>query len=130
MTVDTSNLGKFYIDGQWRAPRSRAHMPVLNPADERQIGVVPLGAAADVDAAVAAAVSAFPAYSQTRKSERMDLLRSLMTATESRFEDLAQAMRMEMGAPISMAREAQADAAIGHLQGLWMHWPSWWTGRF
>ena len=77
----------------------------------------PLGAAADVDAAVAAAVSAFPAYSQTRKSERMDLLRSLMTATESRFEDLAQAMRMEMGAPISMAREAQADAAIGHLQG-------------
>ena len=117
MTVDTSNLGKFYIDGQWRAPRSRAHMPVLNPADERQIGVVPLGDVADVDAAVAAAVSAFPAYSQTRKSERMDLLRSLMTATESRFEDLAQAMRMEMGAPISMAREAQADAAIGHLQG-------------
>jgi aldehyde dehydrogenase (NAD+) len=70
-----------------------------------------------VDAAVAAAVSAFPAYSKTRKSERMDLLRSLMKATESRFEDLAQAMRMEMGAPISMAREAQADAAIGHLQG-------------
>ena len=26
-------------------------------------------------------------------------------------------MRMEMGAPISMAREAQADAALGHLDG-------------
>ena len=94
MTVDTSNLGKFYIDGQWRAPRSRARMPVMNPADERKIGVVPLGDAADVDSAVAAAVSAFPAYSKTRKSERMDLLRSLMKATESRFEDLAQAIRM------------------------------------
>ncbi|HAB76048.1 MAG TPA: aldehyde dehydrogenase family protein, partial [Planktomarina temperata] len=67
--------------------------------------------------AVAAAVSAFPAYSQTRKSERVALLQSLMKVTQSRFEDLAQAMRMEMGAPITMAREAQADAAIGHLQG-------------
>jgi len=92
-------------------------MPVLNPANERQIGIVPLGDAADVDAAVAAAVSAFPAYSQTRKSERVALLQSLMKVTQSRFEDLAQAMRMEMGAPITMAREAQADAAIGHLQG-------------
>jgi len=41
----------------------------------------------------------------------------LKAATERRFEDLAQAMRMEMGAPITMARAAQADAAIGHLQG-------------
>jgi aldehyde dehydrogenase (NAD+) len=41
----------------------------------------------------------------------------LKAATERRFEDLAQAMRMEMGAPITMARSAQADAAIGHLQG-------------
>ena len=32
-------------------------------------------------------------------------------------EELAQAMRLEMGAPITMAREAQADAAIGHLDG-------------
>ncbi|MDP4064953.1 3-succinoylsemialdehyde-pyridine dehydrogenase [Rhodobacteraceae bacterium IMCC1933] len=117
MTVDTSNLGKFYIAGQWVAARSQANMPVLNPANERQIGIVPLGDAADVDAAVAAAVSAFPAYSQTRKSERVAFLQSLMKVTQSRFEDLAQAMRMEMGAPITMAREAQADAAIGHLQG-------------
>ena len=117
MTVDTSNLGKFYIAGQWVAPRSQANMPVLDPANERQIGIVPLGDAADVDEAVAAAVSAFPAYSQTRKSERVALLQSLMKVTQSRFEDLAQAMRMEMGAPITMAREAQADAAIGHLQG-------------
>jgi aldehyde dehydrogenase (NAD+) len=41
----------------------------------------------------------------------------LKAVTERRFEDLAQAMRMEMGAPITMARAAQADAAIGHLQG-------------
>jgi aldehyde dehydrogenase (NAD+) len=66
---------------------------------------------------VAAAKAAFEAFSATSKLVRLDLLHRLKAATERRFEDLAQAMRMEMGAPITMARAAQADAAIGHLQG-------------
>ena len=76
-----------------------------------------MGNAADVDRAVAAAKTAFEAFSATSKLVRLDLLHRLKAATERRFEDLAQAMRMEMGAPITMARAAQADAAIGHLQG-------------
>lgn len=111
------NLLKFYIGGQWVAPVSDATMPVMNPATEEQIGTVALGNAEDVDRAVAAAKSAFDSFSQTSKGERLGLLQRLKAVTEDRFEDLAQAMRMEMGAPISMARDAQADAAIGHLQG-------------
>ena len=111
------NLSKFYIDGVWSQPNSGATMPVLNPATERQVGVVALGNAADVDAAVAAASRAFASYSQTTKAERLVFLGRLLKVTEARFEDLAQAMSMEMGAPISMARDAHADAAVGHLQG-------------
>ena len=111
------NLLKFYIGGQWVAPVSDATMPVMNPATEEQIGTVAMGNAKDVDRAVAAAKSTFDSFSQTSKDERLALLRRLKAVTEDRFEDLAQAMRMEMGAPISMARDAQADAAIGHLQG-------------
>ena len=111
------NLQKFYIGGQWVAPASDATMPVLNPATEAQIGSVAMGDAADVDKAVAAAKSAFESFSQTSKADRLALLHRLKTVTEKRIEDLAQAMRMEMGAPISMARDAQADAAVGHLQG-------------
>ena len=111
------NLLKFYIDGQWVDPVSDATMPVLNPANEEQIGTVAIGGRADVDRAVIAAKAAFDSYSQTTRADRLSLLRRLRSATEQRFEDLAQAMRMEMGAPITMAREAQADAAIGHLQG-------------
>ncbi len=40
-----------------------------------------------------------------------------MTETKARFDDLAEAMSQEMGAPMTMSRDAQADAAIGHLQG-------------
>jgi aldehyde dehydrogenase (NAD+) len=111
------NLTKFYIDGQWVAPQSSVTLPVLNPATEEQIGTVAMGNAQDVDRAVAAAKAAFMDFSTTSKSDRLDLLHRLKAATERRFEDLAQAMRMEMGAPITMARSAQADAAIGHLQG-------------
>ena len=111
------NLRKFYIGGEWVDPISSSTMPVLNPATEEQIGTIALGNAQDADRAVAAANEAFTAFSLTSKSERLALLRSLKAVTEARFEDLAQAMRMEMGAPISMSRDAQADAAIGHLQG-------------
>ena len=111
------NLQKFYINGQWVAPISTASLPVLNPAQNKQIGTVALGNNADVDKAVAAAKSAFRTYSQISKADRLNLLECLKKETENRFEDMAQAMRMEMGAPITMARDAQADAAVGHLQG-------------
>lgn len=111
------NLGKFYIAGAWVAPLSTVTMPVLNPSTEEQVGVVAMGNADDVDQAVAAAKLAFDSFARTSKEERLALLYRLRDVTEKRIEDLAQAIRVEMGAPISMAREAQADAAIGHLTG-------------
>jgi aldehyde dehydrogenase (NAD+) len=111
------NLQKFYINGEWVNPLSAATMAVLNPATEQQIGLVALGNEADVDRAVAAANAAFEGFSQTSKDERLALLGRVREITKARFEDLAQAMRMEMGAPITMSRDAQTDAAIGHLDG-------------
>lgn len=111
------NLQKFYINGAWVSPDSTATMPVINPANEAIIATVALGNAVDVDRAVAAANQAFATFSMTSKQERLALLARIKQVTEARFEDLAQAMREEMGSPITFAREAQADAAIGHLQG-------------
>lgn len=110
-------LQQFYIDGAWVAPISADSMPVLNPATGERLGTVALGNAADVDRAVAAASAAFESFSRTSKEERLALLRRIKALSEERLEDMAQAMRKEMGAPITMAREMQADAAIGHLQG-------------
>ena len=111
------DLRKFYINGAWVQPSSRIEFPVLNPATEEQIGLITLGTQTDVDRAVSAAKTAFETFSRTSKAERLELLNKLMVATMDRIEDLAQAMCAEMGAPITMSREAQADAAIGHLQG-------------
>jgi len=110
-------LLQFYINGDWVDPVSTDRMPVLNPANLEQLGEVALGNEADVDRAVAAASAAFTTFALTSKAERLELLKQIRVVSERRFEELAQAMRMEMGAPITMAREAQADAALGHLDG-------------
>ena len=110
-------LDQFYIDGAWVDALSTSLMPVANPATNTQIGTLSLGSVADVDRAVNAAKRAFESFSRTSKDERMDLLERLLEGTRARKEDLAQAITTEMGAPITMSREAQADCGIGHLEG-------------
>ena len=111
------DLTKHYVNGEWVTPISTTEFHVLNPATEAQIGTIILGNEDDVDRAVAAANAAFVHFSKTAKPDRLDMLHALMSATKARFDDLAEAMSTEMGAPMTMSRDAQADAAIGHLQG-------------
>ena len=111
------NLKKFYINGDWVTPNSKNEFPVSNPANNSQVGTIILGNKADVDNAVAAAKEAFKTYAKTTKEDRLKLLSNLLKITKERFEELAQAITTEMGAPITMSREAQADAGIGHLEG-------------
>ncbi|MCR9125177.1 MAG: aldehyde dehydrogenase family protein [Rhodobacteraceae bacterium] len=112
-----ARLGLHFVDGAWTAPLDGTDMPVINPADETVLGHIVLGGQADVDRAVAAAVAAFGPWSMTPKAERLALLRNLLALSQARLPDLAKAISLEMGAPIDMALEAQADVAVGHLQG-------------
>ena len=115
--VFVKNLNKFYINGSWVDPISHDLLPLINPSNEETIGNVSLGNQADVDKAVSAANDAFKSFSETSKSDRLDLLKKLRSITSRRIDELAEAISIEMGAPMTMAREAQADAAIGHLDG-------------
>ena len=111
------NLEKFYINGKWVTPKSSDKMSVLNPATEDKVGEIVLGNSEDVDHAVSAAKAAFSKFSITPKSYRLGLLKKIREISERRLDDLANAMTMEMGAPKTMAKDVQADAAIGHLDG-------------
>ena len=106
---------QFYIDGKWVAPAAARDFPVTNPAAEEHIATISLGSVADVEKAVAAAKRAFEMYSETSVVERLALLRRIMEIYESRMEGMAAAISSEMGAPISLARAAQAPAGLRHL---------------
>ena len=106
----------FYINGQWVAPAVSNDFQVINPSTEDPCAVISLGGQADTDAAVAAAKSALPGWMATPVAERIALVEKLIEIYQTRSEDLAQAMSLEMGAPIDMARTQQAGAGIWHLK--------------
>lgn len=110
--------GKFYINGVWKAPAGSDTQPVINPATEATIADVAMGGVPDIDAAVAAAKAAFPAFSTTTKAERLDLLASIRAVYERRKGEMAEVITAELGAPIALSQGAQAAVGIGHLDGV------------
>ena len=111
-----SNTLKFYINGEWVMPLGKDRLGVENPATEEIVAEIALGSVADADRAVAAARAAFDGFTQTPVAERIALLERMLVEYDARAEDFAQAMRLEMGAPITWAREAQVWAGQVHLQ--------------
>jgi betaine-aldehyde dehydrogenase len=105
---------QFYIDGKWVAPTRAHEFPVINPATEAVIATISLGTAADVDKAVAAAKRAFESFSETSPEERLALLQKIVEVYQSKFEELAETISQEMGAPIWLSKAAQAAAGLGH----------------
>ena len=106
---------QFYINGEWVEPTSPNNFDVLNPATEEVCATISLGNETDVDKAVAAAKAAFETFSQTSVEERIALLERIAEVYQSRIADMAEAIRLEMGAPISLASTAQAYAGLGHI---------------
>lgn len=107
----------FYINGAWVPPLKANDLEVINPATEKPVAVISMGTAADIDRAVAAAKTAFQTYSRTSVEERLALLEKLLAIYKRRYDEMAQTITLELGAPITMSTQQQADVGVGHLQG-------------
>jgi len=106
----------FLIAGRWTPPLGGRPLDVVNPATESVVGRISLGDADDADRAVRSARAAFPAYAASEPTERLDLMRRFIAIYERRYEEIAQAITAEMGAPISLSRQSQAALGVGHMQ--------------
>jgi aldehyde dehydrogenase (NAD+) len=115
--MTTLDRRKFYIDGSWVDPIQPNDFKVLNPANEEEIATISLGSAADIDMAVKAARRAFGSFSTTSKQERLDLLENILAVYKKRYDEMAEVISLELGAPISMSRESQAAVGVSHLKG-------------
>ncbi|PRD41425.1 aldehyde dehydrogenase family protein [Phyllobacterium phragmitis] len=107
----------FYINGEWVPPLKANDFEVINPATEKPLAVISMGTPADIDRAVAAAKKAFETYSRTSVEERLALLEKLLAIYRRRYDEMARTITLELGAPITMSTQQQADVGIGHLQG-------------
>jgi len=106
----------FYIGGAWVAPREGQDCEVIDPSTEEPCAVISLGGQADTDAAVAAAKAAFEGFAQSDPAERLALVKRILEVYTARAEEMAQAISLEMGAPIDMARSSQVTAGSWHIE--------------
>jgi len=93
-------MPEMFIDGRFTAGIGAARIPIIDPATEEVIGDVPRGGAADVDAAVAAAASAFTAWRRTPANERATLLHEVARKIDEHMAELAILLTQEEGKPL------------------------------
>ncbi len=107
---------QFYIDGAWVDPINGRDMDVIDPSSEEVCAVISLGGQEDTDAAVAAARRAFDGWSQSTKAQRLEALEALLAAYNARTDEMAEAMSLEMGAPMDLSRTSQVGAGSWHIE--------------
>jgi aldehyde dehydrogenase (NAD+) len=105
---------KQFIGGAWVDSAGGIRHEVINPATEEAVTEITLGSEADVDKAVAAARKAFESFSRTSVDERVALIERILVEYKARAADMAEAISLEMGAPISLAKTAQVGSGLGH----------------
>ena len=111
--IDKKN---FYINGKWVKPAKANDYNVVNPSNEEVFAVISLGSKDDTDSAVKSAKRAFDQWKETLVDERINFLEKLLKVYKKRFNEIAEAMSMEMGSPIDYATMVHAASGQTHLE--------------
>ncbi|MGA7108986.1 MAG: CoA-acylating methylmalonate-semialdehyde dehydrogenase [Terracidiphilus sp.] len=104
MTTLTSLEIRNFVGGKWQSATSAPGLELTNPATGEPLGQSPSGSAAEVDAAVQAAQSAFPAWRATPPGDRVQFLFKLKNLLESHFDELAAIITTENGKTLAESK--------------------------
>ena len=107
---------KFYINGSWVEPKNQNEIQVINPASEKSCAVISLGGKEDIHDAVTAAKEAFKSWGFTSKEERIAHLEKLYELYKKRWNDIAEAITLEMGAPKDFSSKLQTGTGASHIK--------------
>lgn len=93
-----------FINGQWRAAEANHSVEVTNPATNELLAHTPLSGPYQVDAAVQAAITAFPQWARTPAVERVQYLFRLKALLEAHLDELARLIVKENGKTLAEAK--------------------------
>lgn len=105
-----------YINGQLVAPGNGQYFDNINPATGQVHGQVPDSDERDIEAAVAAAKKAFPAWSQMPTAKRAAYLTKVADIIKSKLEAFAKAEADDNGKPLWLAQSVDIPRAISNLK--------------
>jgi aldehyde dehydrogenase (NAD+) len=114
--TSAGRLDRIFIDGEWVLPTGPGRSSVIDPSTEQPIAQIALGSAQDVAVAVDAARRAFANWSVSSPQSRAAVLDRVHSLILERAELFAQAISLEMGAAITMARSTQVPVAAEHIR--------------
>jgi len=103
-----------FVGGQFVEPKSGARFATTNPATEEHLADVAEADAEDVDAAVAAARAALPAWSSAPGKERAKVLYRVARQLQERSRELAVLETLDGGKPIRESRDVDLPLAAAH----------------
>src|SRR5210317_1771279 len=106
----------FYINGKWVKPFKSNDLEVINPSNEDPFAIISNGTKEDLDFAVQSAKKAFVTWKESSKDDRIQLLEKLLTIYKKRFNEMVEAISMEMGCPIDWSLSVQTDSGQAHLE--------------
>ena len=107
--------GQNFIGGQWCDAQDGATDDVIDPATGQVIDQVASSGAADADAAVAAAATAFETWSRTTPRERSEKLLALADAVEANLDELKRLEMVNVGKPVSII-DFEFDLTVDNLR--------------
>jgi aminomuconate-semialdehyde/2-hydroxymuconate-6-semialdehyde dehydrogenase len=105
-----------YVDGRLHAPGGGRYLDVFEPATGEPYARCPDSDNIDVDAAVAAAQRAFPAWAATPAAQRAVLLNRVADRLEARLDEFAEAESRDSGKPVALARSVDIPRAVSNLR--------------
>ena len=103
-----------FIDGAFRAPKSRKRFDTINPATEKKLSRIAEAGAADVNEAVAAAKKAQPGWARLKPVERGKYLFRIARRIQERARELAVLETMDGGKPIKESRDVDLPLVAQH----------------
>ncbi|WP_375431685.1 gamma-aminobutyraldehyde dehydrogenase [uncultured Friedmanniella sp.] len=104
-----------FIDGRREESRSGRTDTVRDPSNGQVVAEITLAGAEDVDRAVHAARTAFPAWSRAAPAERSAVLTTFARLLEERAEEIAQLESRQAGKPIRLAREFDVPGTVDNV---------------
>ncbi|MCM3224051.1 aldehyde dehydrogenase family protein, partial [Bacillus cereus] len=114
---EADHLRRAFIGGRWVEPvNGGGEQEIIDPATGEVSGALLFSDEADVDRAAKAASDAFATFSNTPLVERLGMLEAVIGVYTERMQDMADAITLEMGAPMdAISRPLQAALGLWHL---------------
>ncbi|MDJ0343327.1 gamma-aminobutyraldehyde dehydrogenase [Streptomyces sp. H10-C2] len=105
-----------YINGEFRDAADGRTTDVVDPATGEVYATAPLSAAADVDAAMAAAEAAFPAWRDATPSARQKALLKVADAIEARADELVAVESANTGKPLGLTASEELPPMVDQIR--------------